>query len=52
MLPASLELQIIYQNRWRHRDKLIGASFVVIALTVHVLWVPCDAPTQREQYSG
>ena len=31
------------------RDKSIGASFVVIALTVHELWVPCGAPTQREQ---
>ena len=25
------------------RDKSIGASFVVIALTVHELWVPRDA---------
>ena len=31
------------------RDKSIGASFVVIALTVHELWVPRGAPTQREQ---
>ena len=31
------------------RDKLIDASFVVIALTVHELWVPRDVPTQREQ---
>ena len=31
------------------RDKAIGASFVVIALTVCELWVPRDAPTQHEQ---